>query len=79
METIEARVCRVVSDVFGVAREQVTIKTSHDNVQNWTSLNILHLVMALEAEFGISITPDEAADFLSVELIIAVLKEKQPA
>lgn len=76
MTVIEQRVCNLVSDVFGLDPESVTLKTSHDTVEKWDSLNIVHLVMAVEAEFNVSISPDDAVDFLSVELICAILAEK---
>jgi len=76
MTTIEQRVCTLVGEVFGLNPEDVTLKTSHDTVEKWDSLNIVHLVMAVEAEFGVDISPDDAVDFLSVELICAILGEK---
>jgi acyl carrier protein len=76
MKTVENRIATVVADVFGLEPGSVTQATSADAVENWDSVNILHLVLALDAEFGVSITPDEAADFLSVRLITEVLREK---
>ena len=71
-----ARTCKVVADVFDVAPEKVSAKTSRDDVETWDSVNVVHLIMALEAEFGVTITDDDTADLLSVELIVALLAEK---
>ena len=76
MTPVQQQVCRLVSDVFGLSPEEVTLKTSHDTVEKWDSLNIVHLMMAVEAEFGVEITPDDAVDFLSVELVCAILGAK---
>lgn len=71
-----ARTCKVVADVFDVPLEQVSARTSRDDVATWDSVNVVHLIMALEAEFAVTITDDETADLLSVELIVAILREK---
>jgi acyl carrier protein len=75
-EPLELRVRRVVSSVLGLPMEQVTLKTSNDDVENWDSLSIVNLMMAIEEEFQVSLSPEEAADLLSVELITHVLQEK---
>jgi acyl carrier protein len=78
-ETIEQRTCRVVADVFGLPIEQVTRATSHENVEGWDSLNVLNILMAVEGEFGVGISPEEAAEFVSVEKIVAVVESKRGA
>ena len=75
-EPLELRVRRVVSSVLGLPIEQVTLKTSHDDVENWDSLSIVNLMMAIEEEFQVGLSPEEAGDLLSVELITQVLQEK---
>ncbi len=75
-DTVEQRTRRVVAEVFGLPLEQVTLATSHENVENWDSLNLLNVLMAIEGEFDVSVSPEEAASFVSVEKILAVLKAK---
>jgi len=75
-EPLELRVRRVVSSVLGLPIEQVTLKTSSDDVENWDSLSIVNLMMAIEEEFQVGLSPEEAGDLLSVELITQVLQEK---
>ena len=75
-EPLELRVRRVVSSVLGLPIEQVTLKTSNDDVENWDSLSIVNLMMAIEEEFQVGLSPEEAGDLLSVELITHVLQEK---
>lgn len=75
-EQLELRVRRLVSSVLGLPMERVTLKTSGDNVDNWDSLAIVNLMMAIEAEFEVSLSPEEAGDLLSVELIAQILREK---
>lgn len=75
-EALELRVREMVSSVLGLPLERVTLNTSHDDVENWDSLQIINLMMAIEAEFGVSLTPEEAGGLLSVELIVQLLREK---
>ena len=58
------------------AARKVTRATSHETVEEWDSLNVLNMLMAVESEFGVSISPEEAANFVSVEKILAVLASK---
>lgn len=78
MRDLEQRVFRTVADVLDMHPADVSLETTHDNVANWDSLNTLQLVLALEAEFGVYIEAEEAADMLSVGLIIEILKQKVP-
>lgn len=68
---------RIVSDVFEVPEEQVHAGSSPDNVANWDSIHHLNMVLALEQEFGVQFTPEEIEQLLSVELIAALVEEKQ--
>ena len=70
------RLAAVVADVFGVLPDAVVDDTSPDTVDAWDSTAHINLVLALEAEFGISISPDDAADMLAVGLIREILREQ---
>ena len=76
MSLLLERVRKVVADVFDVPLERVGPKTSKDDVEAWDSVNVVHLIMALEAEFTVAFSDDDTADLLSVELIVALLEEK---
>lgn len=70
-------VSRIVSDVFEIPEDQVKADSSPDNVANWDSIHHLNMVLALEQEFGVQFTPEEIEQLLSVELIVALVEEKQ--
>ncbi len=78
-ESVEDRTRKIVAEVFGVPLEQVTAQSSHETVEGWDSLNILNVLMAVESEFGVSISPEEAASFVSVQKIMTVLESKGAA
>ena len=75
-DSVEQRVFRIVSAVFGLTLSSVSRVMSADDVQNWDSVNVINLLLALESEFDIMIDVDEAEQLLSVELVLAILAEK---
>ena len=72
---IEDRLYRIISDVFGVPVEEVSEDTSPDTVENWDSLSHLNLILSLEEEFGVSFSPEDTMEMLSVQLICTILAE----
>lgn len=75
-EPLEARVLSVVASVVGVAVEQLDSESSHENVPNWDSVNVLNLMIALEAEFGVPITIDDASKLIAVKSVCDLLQAK---
>jgi len=72
------RVLEIVSQVMGVPVETLSEQSSPDTVESWDSLNHMNLVLALEEEFGIQFSDDQIVGMLSVEAMIAALKDKAP-
>lgn len=70
------RVTKVVSQVFGVPVARITDTDNPDTIDTWTSIEHIHLVMALQDEFGLSIDPDDAVEMLSVGMIRSFLTKK---
>jgi acyl carrier protein len=75
-DNIPERVCRVVADVFGIPLTQVALATTHENVKDWDSLSVINLLMAIESEFDVSMEPEDAAHFGSVQGIVDILKTR---
>jgi acyl carrier protein len=71
----DATLKRTLSDVLGVPATSITDDTSMDTVAAWDSLKHLNLVLALEEQFGISLTEEQSFEILSYPLIKAVLGE----
>ena len=74
LSTID-RIHRVVSDVFGVPTGSIDDDSSPDIIESWDSMSHLNLILALEAEFDVSLSPEDAMELLSVKLIHSVLVE----
>jgi acyl carrier protein len=53
-DDIEARIRRIMADLFGLDPRKIDAGTSMENVETWDSANHISLVLALEEEFGVS-------------------------
>ena len=70
------RVAQVISQVFGVPAEGLTDADNPDTIGSWTSIAHIHLIMALQDEFGVTLDPDDAVEMLSIGKIRSVLAGK---
>ena len=70
------RIHRIVSDVFGVPVEELSDDSSPDTIPDWDSQAHINLVLSLEVEFGVSLSPEDAMEMLSVRLIRLILAER---
>lgn len=67
---------RIISEVFGIPLDEIDGDISPDSTSRWDSVTHIHLILALESEFELTLTPEEAMDMLSVNLIRIILTEK---
>jgi acyl carrier protein len=69
------RVRKVVSSTFGLAMAQITEATGSENVEAWDSMHQIHLIVALEAELGVSFDPEQAIELTTVGAIERAVAE----
>jgi acyl carrier protein len=74
VDALEQRVLDVVARIFRVSRRAVTLQSSPDTIPNWDSLQQVHLILALEEEFGVQFEVDQIAVMGSVEPIVAMVR-----
>ncbi len=67
------RLYRAIAAVLDVDPAQLNDDSSPENVASWDSLNHLNIVMALEGEFGVAVSADDALDMGSIAKIRAIL------
>jgi acyl carrier protein len=67
MASIEERVQKIVSEQLGVEEEQVTMEASFMDDLGADSLDTVELVMALEEEFEIEISDEDAEKIQKVK------------
>ena len=58
----DSRLKNVFASVFGVEPSALSDADSPETVPGWDSVNHIQLCMAVEAEFGIELDPDELAE-----------------
>lgn len=75
MTELSSRVREVVSSMFGIASSQITPATGSENLEAWDSMHQIHLIVALEAEFGVSFDPERALELTSVGAIEDALRD----
>ena len=71
---MEQRLRRVFRESFGV--DDLEDGMSIGNVNGWDSLGHIGLMMVLQQEFGVSISPARAVNLVSVRDIRDFLKEQ---
>ena len=76
-DDLERRVRAVVAATFGVAAADLTAASGADSIEAWDSMNHLHLIVALEAELGVSFDPEVAVELTTVGAIIEAVRRHQ--
>lgn len=69
------RLYRVLAQMFPGAAAELSDSSSPETVEGWDSLSHLNLVMALESEFAVAFTPEEALEMQTVGLIRTIISE----
>jgi acyl carrier protein len=68
-ENLRPRIYATIAATFGIPLTAVNEHTGNDTIAEWDSMNQLHLLIALEAEFGVSFDPEHAIELVSVQLL----------
>ena len=69
----------ILSSMLNVPRDQLDRKSSRDTVEQWDSLRHMHLVLALEEEFGIEFDDAEVAGLSAANDLLDSIVGKQVA
>ena len=79
METRRAMTSRlknVIEAVFDEDFKEIERAAAFSEIENWDSLNYIRLVVAIQAEFGIELTPEEIQKIRSIPAIQEILKTR---
>lgn len=63
-----------LAETFDIEAEDLDDSVSQEDINEWDSLGAVKLVLALEAEFNVSITPEVARKMISYSTIKEQLK-----
>ncbi len=70
------RLCQVAEGTFGLPANSLSDESSPMTVSAWDSLGHLNLVLAIEAEFGVSFSPDDIINFGSLSAVRGALRSR---
>ncbi len=73
----EEKFYRVLAAMLKVPRGAISANASRETVAEWDSLRHMHLMLALEEEFGIEFDDGELADLSTVQTLLGAIAAKQ--
>ncbi len=71
---MEEKVLEILKNVLEL--DQIDKSFASSNCDKWDSMAQLNISVELEAEFGVSLEPEDIAALASYENIVRILKEK---
>ena len=77
--TVETRVRHIASDTLNIPVDQMTAESSPETIEAWDSVQHLSLVLALEAQFGVQIDPEEIEEMRTIGAITEIIERRMSA
>jgi len=72
---VNKKLMELVSEIFFLDEEEITLELTPDDVETWDSLNHLRLVTAVENEFGIKLSMRDIESISSLETLNRLVGE----
>ena len=69
MDDLIPQIKQILSALFNVSVDSLSMESSTANVAGWDSLGQLMVVIELEQQFGIQISPEQGEELISVARI----------
>ncbi len=74
-KTVERRVIEIIVEQLGVSEEEVTLEASFIEDLGADSLDLVELIMAMEEEFSIEISDEDAEKIQTVQDVVSYINE----
>ncbi|MBE6025136.1 MAG: acyl carrier protein [Cellulosilyticum sp.] len=71
------KVKQIISDQFNISEDEVTLSTSFTDDLNADSLDVFQVIMAIEEEFEMEISNDEAEKVSNVGDVVEYIKQEK--
>jgi acyl carrier protein len=68
---------QLMADVFECDPGKITLDSTPDTIRRWDSLRLLELVLAIEQQIGLEVSPDRLAEMISVPAILMVIQDAE--
>ena len=65
----------IVSEFTKINVSDIDDQLSTDNCETWDSLAIINIALAIESEFGVSLSAEQIANLTSIKKIINIVEE----
>ncbi|MDY2879646.1 MAG: acyl carrier protein [Candidatus Borkfalkiaceae bacterium] len=75
MEVYE-KIVSLLSEQLGIDKEKITPESDVVKDLGADSLDVVQMLMAMEEEYGITVSEDDAANLRTVSDIVAILEKK---
>ncbi len=69
----------IASDIFAIPAQEITPESSPETIKTWDSTQHLSLVLALEEQFQIQLSPEEIEQMTSIGEVTRLLESKLQA
>lgn len=74
-KSVERRVIEIIVEQLGVSAEEVTLEASFIEDLGADSLDLVELIMAMEEEFGLEISDEDAEKIQTVQDVVNYINQ----
>jgi acyl carrier protein len=68
---------QIISDLFGVEAESLSLDTHRDSISGWDSLQHVNLILDVEQHFSVHIAESQVASIQTIRDLISAIQSAQ--
>lgn len=72
---MEEKIKEIMSSVFEVQIDEITEETQMQDVNSWDSLMHMEMILEIETEFGLKLSPDDITKMTSFKDILNIIQK----